>query len=474
MKTHFAPGTFCSDSPIRRTLAVFVFFGMIPAFLPVPSTGQSNQDLTIYSQSGWVLDTRTVELQSGMNETAFFGIARQLDPGSLQIGLDGEVLSMRTRVEHQGWDRIFHLYKGRHIRLISETGQLLEGEVIDFAQGRLHLRQSVGRHVLIPNPHNYRLEFDEEPETGRTGAQIDAVLHVGRTGSYPVQIYYVVNNLNWSLDYSIVLNEAETKSAVTGTALIRNNTGTAFENARVRLVAGDVRLSPRHSPMMMDAAMGETMMARAESVPEAQQYADHYVFELPRKLSLPERELYQFPLVSAPEVDVNKIYHHGIRPFSGSSRDPQRVTIVYRFENEEEQGLGKPLPAGTVRVYRQVESSESSGGMQLLGQDRISHVAEGDPFQIITGRAFDVRVTETVTQHDQIAPRIREEIREILARNERDEEVIVTLELPLHRNLTVRDASLEPVTRTADRHVYELTVPAKSESRFVVTLRQQN
>ncbi len=480
---------------MQQTSTVIMFMILlIPAYLAAQAPDRNDLDLTIFPQSGWVLDSRTVDLQEGLNEVLFFGIARQLDPGSLQLGLDGEVRSVRTRIEHQGWDRVFQQLKGREIRLVSETGQLIEGEVIDYSQGRLHLRKTNGRFTLIPNPHSYRLEFDHEPDREQPGAQLDGVLNVARTGTYPVQIYYVVNNLAWSLDYSVRLNEDEDRAEVIGTALIRNNTGTVYEDARVRLVAGDVRIQARQAPYYSDAAMGDVMMARAESVPQAEQYADHYVYELPRRLSLPERELYQFPLVKAADVDVTKIYHHGIRSFSGSSRDPQRVTILYRFENEEEQGLGQPLPAGAVRVYRESgkdaeygqetgrrsnaasgsAASAESGGMQFLGQDRISHVAEGDPFQVMTGRAFDVRVTETAVQHDQIAPRIREEVRVIAARNERDKPVVVTLELPLHRNLTVREASLEPVSRTADRHIYELEVPAKGESAFEITLRQQN
>ena len=471
-------------------LAATFFLLLLPVHIHAGPPASGDADLTLFQGWGWVLDTRTVELKNGHNDIIFPGIARQLDPGSLQIGVDAEVISVRTRMEHHGWERIFGTLMGKQIRMFSETGQLVEGEVVDFTQGRLYLRKAEGGFTMIPNPHSYRLELDEVPETDKPGIQLDAAIRADRPGTYPVQIYYVANNIGWSLDYAIVLNESEDKAAVTGTAQIRNNSGTAFDQARVRLVAGDVRMSPQHAPHLREAAMGDALMARAEAMPEAEQYADHYVYELPRRLDLPERELYQFPLVAAAGVDVTKVYHHGIRPFSGSSRDPQRVSILYRFENEEEQGLGQPLPAGTVRVYRRTgtdnasasvigaesggNTGEGSGGMQLLGQDRISHIAEGDPFQVMTGRAFDVRVMETATHQEQLAQRTREEVREITARNEREKPVIVTLEVPLHRNLTVRQASLDPVTRTADRHVYELEVPAKGESTFVITLRQQN
>jgi len=449
----------------------------------------SDTDLTLFPGWGWVLDSRTVELEDGRNEVTFPGIARQLDPGSLQIGLDGQVISVRTRAEHQGWERIFQSLIGKQIRMVSETGQLVEGEVADFTQGRLYLRKADGRFTLIPNSHNYRLKLDEMPDADKPGIRLDAVVSVDRAGSYPVQIYYVANNIAWSLDYSFVLNEDETLAGITGMAQIRNNSGTAFDQARVRLVAGDVRMTPRHAPHLREAGMGDALMARAEEMPEAEQYADYYIYELPTRLDLPERELYQFPLVSATSVDARKIYRYHVRPFSGTSQDPRRLDVIYAFHNLEEQGLGKPMPAGIVRVYRKtgkdadgypdsgrerMDDAVHSGGMQLLGQDRISHLAKGDRFEVMTGRAFDIRALETLTRHEQVAPRVREESREITLKNEKDEDVVATVVVPLHRNLSVVNESHEPVSESADRRVYEITVPAEGENRLGITIRQSN
>lgn len=449
----------------------------------------SDTDLTLFPGWGWVLDFRTIELQDGRNEVTLPGIARQLDPGSLQIGLDGQVISVRTRVEHQGWERIFQSLIGKQIRMVSETGQLVEGEVVDFTQGRLYLRKADGRFTLIPNPHNYRLELETVPDADKPGVQLDAVVAVDRAGSYPVQIYYVANNIAWSLDYSIVLNEDENKAGITGMAQIRNNSGTAFDQARVRLVAGDVRMSPQHAPQLRAAVADEVVMS-GYSMPEAEQYADHYVYELPGRLDLPERELYQFPLVSATSVDAHKIYRYQVRPFSGTSQEPRRLDVIYAFHNLEEQGLGKPMPGGIVRVYRQTETDATgypdsdtgrmgdydlrSAGMQLLGQDRISHIAKGDRFEVMTGRAFDIRAMETVTRHEQVAPRVREESREITLKNEKDEVVVATVVVPLHRNLSVVNESQEPVSKSADRRVYEISVPAEGENRLSITIRQSN
>ncbi len=474
-------------------LSVLFFFLLLPAQLSAASAPgkSSSPDITLFPGWGWVLETRTADLQSGRNEVTFPGIARQLDPGSLLIDMDGDLISLRTRTEHQGWERIFRDLTGKQIRLISETGQLVEGEVVEFTQGRLYLRKEGGRFMLIPNPHNYRLELAAMPDADKPGVQLDAVVNVDRSGTYPVRIFYVANGLSWGLDYSIVLNEAEDKAAITGLAQIRNNSGTAWEDARVRLVAGEVRMSPRHSPHLREAGMDmDVMMARAEAMPDAEQYADHYVYQIPSRLDLPERELYQFPLVAAESVDVRKIYRYHVRPFSGTSEDPRRLDIVYAFQNLDEQGLGKPMPAGTVRVYRKTGVDEtdrpdsgtagtagdvpSNDGMQLLGQDRIQHVAKGDRFEVMTGRAFDVRAIETLARQEQVAPRVREESRVIALKNDKKEKVTATVVVPLHRNLTVVNENYRPVSETANRRVYEIDIPAEGEATLRITIRQSN
>ena len=92
----------------------------------------------------------------------------------------------------------------------------------------------------------------------------------------------------------------------------------------------------------------------------------------------------------------------------------------------------------------------------------------------MTGRAFDIRALETLTRHEQVAPRVREESREITLKNEKDEDVVATVIVPLHRNLSVVSESHEPVSESADRRVYEISVPAEGENRLSITIRQSN
>lgn len=471
-------------------LVILLFVSARVSVARGPGTSDRTE-ITLFPGWGWVLENRTADLRSGRNEVTFPGIARQLDPGSLLIEVDGALVSMRTRTEPQGWERIFGDLSGKPIRMISESGELVEGEVVSFGRGRLYLRRDDGSFILIPNPQNYRLELTSLPDADKPGVLLDVVVDTDRAGSYPIRIFYVANGLSWALDYTVVLNEAENKATLTGLAQIRNNSGTAWENARVRLVAGEMRMSPGRAPHLREAGMERSAVrVRSEATPDAERYADHFVYQVPGRVNLSGDERYQFPLIAAGSADVSKIYRFEVRPFSGTSEKPRRLDIVYAFRNTEAGGLGDPMPAGTARVYRKTGGAEtgwpdpgfegaarempSSGGMQLVGQDRIAQVAKGDRFELITGRAFDVRAVVSVDRQEQLAPGVREESRTITLKNEKEEKVTATVVVPLHRNLTVVNESHRPEIETADRRVYEIEVPAEGESALRITIRQSH
>lgn len=87
-------------------------------------------------------------------------------------------------------------------------------------------------------------------------------------------------------------------------------------------------------------------------------------------------------------------------------------------------------------------------------------------------KAFDIRVIEIVTGREGISRNVREEVRTITAKNESKEPVTVTLELPLHRNITLTASDTDPVSETTDRKVYKISVPAEGEQTFGISLRQ--
>lgn len=458
-----------SSAFLRSLLLSATAIFILPAVLLAFQQDRNQLDLTVYQGFGWVQDTRVFELMEGINEIQFSGISRQLDPGSVHVESDGRLMSLRTNMGHYGWDQSFMNLKGEQVRLISDYGELIEGEIADYVQGRLYLRKADGNYTLIPNPHSYRMEFREVPDPSVSGADISAKVKMPSAGSFPVMLTYVLNNIGWNMDYSLFLNEDAGVGELTGLAGIRNDTGIEFGQAAVRLVAGQVNVSPGHFPGSGDTR-SEAMAMASRPDTEPDRYSDFYVYDIPEKLNLEKQEIFHFPLIASNRVSFQKKYRHTIRPFSASNEEPRNTDIQFVLTNSGSEGLGKPMPAGNVRVY----TRDGEDNVRLIGQDRISHTASGDDVHLRTGKAFDIRVLESVTDRMDISRNVREEVREITAKNETENSVTVTLEVPLHRNISIVATDAEPVIDTADRQIFEITVPPEGEQVMKVTLRQGN
>jgi hypothetical protein len=69
----------------------------------------------------------------------------------------------------------------------------------------------------------------------------------------------------------------------------------------------------------------------------------------------------------------------------GSAQNP-KVTVREEILNTEANHLGMPLPAGRIRFYRR----ETTGQMQFVGENQITHTPVGQSLHLTSGRAFDL------------------------------------------------------------------------------------
>src|SRR5258707_3052978 len=99
-------------------------------------------------------------------------------------------------------------------------------------------------------------------------------LNSARGGEQTVELSYLSGGLSWKADYVAELNAADNALDLNGWVTLTNQSGTAYPNARLQLVAGDVN---RVRDEFKAAAM-TGKMARAEA-PAARQMAQDALFE---------------------------------------------------------------------------------------------------------------------------------------------------------------------------------------------------
>jgi hypothetical protein len=245
-----------------------------------------------------------------------------------------------------------------------------------------------------------------------------------------------------------------------GWVTLRNASGTAYRNARLQLVAGDLnRVLPAARPV---ERMEKVLRSAEADAMRQEAFSEYHLYTLGRRTTIANAETKQVGLLDGTGVPVVKrylvqgqqfYYHNHQRP--GAAIKDQ-VEVFYRFRNDQRSGLGMPMPAGTVRVYQ----GDSSGGIQFVGEDRIDHTPKDETIDLKIGNAFDVVCERKQTDFQKIAEDVYEVEFEIVLRNHKPAAIAVEVHEPLNGSWKMLSSS-HPWTKTAAWAAqFEVPVPA--------------
>jgi hypothetical protein len=247
-----------------------------------------------------------------------------------------------------------------------------------------------------------------------------------------VEASYLANNLSWNADYVLTVARDDKSADLDGWVTVVNNSGTAFRNTRLQLVAGELNRVQPPAPM---PAMERQMAMSKAAAPQFQQeaFSEYHLYSLGRKTSVEDKETKQISLLQGSGVPVEKIfvvngqnyYYRNQQAPGAPLKDP--VMVYYKFRNEEKNGLGIPLPAGNVRVYQK----DSKGGILFAGEDRIDHTPKEENINIHIGNAFDVVAEHKQTDYKHTDTHTWEMEFEVTLRNHKDGPVVVQVNEPI-------------------------------------------
>ena len=222
-----------------------------------------------------------------------------------------------------------------------------------------------------------------------------------------------------------------------------NNSGTAFDDARLQLVAGDLhRITQGYRRDEVRAARAIAEAAESPQFVE-ESFSEYHLYTLGRRTSVRNNETKQVSLLNGNGISVEKrfvvdgqqFYYRNAHSPGSPLRDPVKVYI--RFENREDAGLGMPLPAGNLRVYQE----DTTGGVQFVGEDRIGHTPRDERVNVHIGNAFDVVSERRQTDFRRVSSLVHEVAFEITLRNHKDEAITVEVNEPVGGDWDMLNAS---------------------------------
>lgn len=259
--------------------------------------------------------------------------------------------------------------------------------------------------------------------------------------NFDAQLSYLTTGFTWEADYNLVAPEKGETVSLTGWVTVNNNSGTGFDEAKVKLVAGDVNvIEPQ---LRAESRFGLAMDAAAPAMKKVEEKAfdDFHLYTLPRPLTIRDKETKQVEFLRSPQVKATKRYVYdaaSMYRFSGGVQThplqgqtfPKDVAIYWELKNSEENGLGMPLPAGRVRFYRE---DSDDGNLEFVGENNIDHTPRNEELSIYTGNAFDLVGERTITNFE---------------RNDRSDWMRETIEV------VVKNRSKEPKTIVVREHLW--------------------
>jgi len=489
------------------SVCVSLFSGSVFAQSPQPSLTIYNEDFAVVRQE------LPLDLRSGENLVNVNDITMHLEPDSVILrdptGKHAlQVLEQNYRADPISEPLLLSLYEGKTINF--EVGTPQEMQIV---------KGKVIRSGYVPHDYFAMNRYGQEYDQGQTAAtaaqpivevngqlrfslpgtpvfpsltddsilkpRLEWLLATDKAGKFPAEFSYVTGGMSWQADYNIVAPEKGDMVDIVGWVTMDNQTGKTFENARIKLMAGDVnKIQPgMNGRIATQMVMVDGAAAMAGPPVTEKAFDEYHLYTLERTTTLRDRETKQVEFIRAAGVGTKQIYiYDGVKIDAnryngwiwenfrndrtyGTESNP-KIWVMREFVDSQANHLGMPLPKGRVRFYRR----NDDGQIEFTGENIIDHTPRDETVRIYTGNAFDLTGERIRTNYlvDDSKSTATESF-EIKVRNHKKEPVEVRVVEHLYRALTWDIAFASAEHKKTDSHTIEFPVTIAPDGEKTIT-----
>jgi len=464
--------------------------------------------LTIYNQDFAVVrDQIELSLKQGENEVNVTDITTQAEPESVILRDPAgkyafRILEQNYRADPVSTESLLSLYEGQEIDFITESemvrgriirsGSLLPPTTIRDIEEFYRTVRYIDQRVPSKQPIievNGRMRFGLPGEPLFPSLKDDTILkptlhwliEAEQQANFDAELCYITGGISWRADYNLVCPEKGDVMDFIGWVSMKNESGKTFENAKIKLLAGDVSKIRRDTRVAYAAGRGGAGGAAPPPVSE-KSFDEYHLYTLNRRTTLRDKQTKQVEFIRTEGVKSVSLY-----VYDGANIDPLRrwpsesmrnrtdygissnkkVKVMREFKNSESNNLGIPLPKGRIRFYRR----DDDGQLEFTGENTIDHTPRDETVRVYTGNAFDlVGERRQVDFNTDSVRRVADESFEIKVRNHKENqsvEIRVVENLYRRRNWEITKASHD-CTKT-DCQSIEFRVVVDPDKEQVIT-----
>jgi hypothetical protein len=431
--------------------------------------------VTVYnSDIALVRDVRAIDLTRGTGDLHFMDIAATVNPTTVHFRSLTEpsrvgVLEQNYQYDLLEPEKLLKKYVGRDVTLVRQrNGREEEVQAHLVSYNNAPVWRIDGQ--IVTGLHADHIRFPELP--GNLYARPTLIWTLANEGAsrHRVEASYLATKLSWNADYVLTVARDDKAGDLDGWVTVQNGSGTAFRNASLQLVAGDLnRVKQALGRVAMDSVAEFAAPAAQRMAQEA--FSDYHLYTLDRKTTINNNETKQvsmlgatsFPVIKRYVVNGQQFYYRNAQHPGAPIKDV--VQVFYQLENAAKSGLGEPMPAGIVRVYQ----ADSRGGLQFVGEDRIDHTPKDETLNLKIGNAFDVVAERKQTDFQRVTSNVYDVEYEVTLRNHKAAGITVEVNEPIGGSWRMLNASHKWTKN--DAWAAQFLVPVAAEGTTVVKYR---
>ena len=445
-----------------KSIIIVFFLGTSLAVFAQPA-------LTIYNQNFAVVrDTVPLDLKSGVNDVRYTEATAHVEPDSVILRdptgkASLQILEQNYRNDPVSQELLLSLFEGKTIdfqktdRFGQPSNDIIQGKIIrsgyvphysamsrygyEYQQAQMNYASEAGQPII---------EVDGKMRFGLLGQPLfpdlgdDTILkptlnwliQSENPGKLDAEISYITGGFTWEADYNLVSPEKGDDVDLIGWVTMDNQSGKTFENAKIKLMAGDVNKIQPQNLYYAERTMSGFGGAGAMAPPVSEKSFDEFhLYTLERPTTLRDRETKQVEFVRADgiktrtffvydgaKIDANRYGGWGYENIRENreygTESNKKVWVMREFVNSESNHLGMALPKGKLRFYRR----DADGQLEFVGEDEIDHTPRDETIRVNTGNAFDLVGERKQTNYNfDNSRRILDESFEIKLRNHKKE-----------------------------------------------------
>ncbi|MCX8053731.1 MAG: DUF4139 domain-containing protein [Armatimonadetes bacterium] len=469
-----------------KSIAPFLLLVVCASSVAQTVSGPKSIQLTVYNQNfALVKDLRSVNLTKGVNSIEVEDVAAKIDPTSVlfrSITAPNSVVILEQNYQYDliSPENILNKSVGERLTFtrfndqglpVSDSGILVNppkngGTVIKTDDGK-----------LVLNPVG-QISLQKMPEGLHPKPTLNWLLECDRAGEQQAEISYMTDGIEWRADYVALVNKDDSALDLSGWVTLNNQSGATYENAKLTLMAGDVRRKQEEYAYDRSWIVTKSMAEAARPQFEEKAFFEYHMYTMERPTTIRDSETKQLSLLTASNVPVKKEMIYDGRGnwwrswwYPGRTGDPgggydtsdyHKVNVVLEVKNSKENHMGMPLPKGKVRVYK----LDDTGSQQFVGEDTIDHTPKDEKLRLYVGDAFDVVGDYKRTDYAKISERVIEESFEVKIRNHKQTPVEVKVVDHVWSDWKVVKSSHDYTKK--DAHTIEFPVKVPKDGEVVV------